>query len=144
MKIEEIRKNIEQDILIDSSALDVEALRLPQLHNKYLCILMDEKLILSKAESDFKILNKNKWLYYSGKMSQEQLEEMNWPVFDLHLLKTDLDKFIDSDNDIIQLYNKCLIQKEKVNYIEQVVKLISNKIWNIRAALDWIKFTQGV
>ncbi len=144
MKIEDIRKMIDLDTKINSGSLDTEATDIPQIHNKYLCLLMDEKLILSKIESDFKILNKNKWLYYSGKMSQEQLKELNWSVFDIHLLKTDLDRFIDSDSDIILLYNKCLIQKEKVNYIEQVVKLIANKIWNIRAALDWIKFTQGV
>lgn len=143
MKIEEIRNLIEQDSKIDSSALDIEALRLPQIHNKYLCLLMDEKLTLTKLDSDFKILNKNKWLYYSGKMSQEQLSNLNWTPFDLSLLRTDLDRFIDSDTDVILLYNRVLIQKEKVNYIEQVVKLISNKIWNIRAALDWIKFTQG-
>ena len=144
MKIDEIRKLIEQDTRINSSELDVEALKLPQIHNKYLCLLMDEKLLSSKLDSDFKILNKNKWLYSSGKMSQEQLDDLNWTPFDLNLLKTDLDRFIDSDEEVILLYNKCLIQKEKVNYIEQVVKLISNKIWNIRAALDWIKFTQGV
>ena len=28
-------------------------------------------------------------------------------------------------------------------YLESVVKVISNRQWNIRAALDWIKFTQG-
>lgn len=144
MKLEEIRKSIEQDIKIDSGSLDKESLILPQTHNKYLCLLMDEKLILTKFESDFKVLNKNKWLYYSGKLSQEELNTFGWSAFELSLLRTDLDKFIDSDTDIINLNNRCVIQKEKVNYLEQVVKLISNKIWNIRAALDWIKFTQGI
>ena len=36
MKIDEIRKLIEQDTRINSSELDVEALKLPQIHNKYL------------------------------------------------------------------------------------------------------------
>ena len=105
---------------------------------------MDEKLVLTKYESDLRILNKNKWLYYSGKMSQEQLKLLSWEVFELALLRTDVDRFIESDTDIIVLQNKCIMQREKVSYIEQVVKLIANKIWNIRAALDWIKFTQGV
>lgn len=144
MKITELREYVEKDIKIDSSSLDAEALKLPQIHNKYLCLLMDEKLILTKYESDLRILSKNKWLYYSGKMSQEELESLNWQPFELALLRTDLDRFIDSDSEMILLSNKCLSQKEKVNYLEQIVKLISNKIWNIRAALDWIKFTQGV
>ena len=77
-------------------------------------------------------------------MSQEQLNLLSWEVFELALLRTDVDRFIESDTDIIVLQNKCIMQREKVSYIEQVVKLIANKIWNIRAALDWIKFTQGV
>jgi hypothetical protein len=144
MRIEEIRKMIDADVKIDQSALNEEASRNPQLHNKYLCLYTDEKLVLAKLENDLRILLRDKWLYYSGKMSEEQLKDKGWEQFDLNLLKTDLDRFIHADNDVIQLESKCLMQREKVNYLEQVVKLISNKIWNIRAALDWIRFTQGI
>jgi len=144
MKIDEIREMVSIDSKINHGSLDTEALIIPQTHNKYLCIFMDEKLVLAKLESDLRIMNKNKWLYYSGKMSQEELKELQWEVFDLSLLRTDVDRFIYSDKEIITLQNKCLMQNEKVNYLEQVIKLISNKIWNIRAALDYIKFTQGI
>jgi len=77
-------------------------------------------------------------------MSEKELKDRNWETFELSLLKTDLDKFISSDTDIITLENKCTLQREKVYYLENSVKLISNKIWNIRAAIDWIKFTQGI
>lgn len=144
MNIDNIRKMIDIDVKIDSGSLDTEATKLPQIHNKYLCLLMDEKMILTKLDSDLKTLTKDKWLYYSGKMSEEQLTTLGWETFDLSLLRTDLDKFIDSDKDVILLQNKYILQKEKVNYLDGVVKLIANKIWNIRAALDWIKFTQGI
>jgi hypothetical protein len=144
MKLEDIRTMLNQDVLIDNSNLNHEATILPQLHNKYLCLLTDEKLLLSKLESELKILARDKWLYYSGKMSEQELKDRNWETFELSLLKTDLDRFITSDVDIINLENKCTLQKEKVYYLENSVKLISNKIWNIRAALDWIKFTQGI
>lgn len=144
MKLEDIRSMLDKDVLIDNSNLNTEATILPQLHNKYLCFLTDEKLILSKLESDLKILSRDKWLYYSGKMSEKELKDRNWETFELSLLKTDLDKFISSDTDIITLENKCTLQREKVYYLENSVKLISNKIWNIRAAIDWIKFTQGI
>lgn len=51
---------------------------------------MDEKLVLTKYESDLRILNKNKWLYYSGKMSQEQLKALSWEVFELVYLEPTL------------------------------------------------------
>jgi hypothetical protein len=104
---------------------------------------MDEKIILEKQESKLKILKRDKWLYYSGKMSEEELKKRNWEVFDLIILKQDLDRFIESDTEIIALSNAVFAQKEKVNYIESVVKIMSNKIWNIRSTIDWIKFTQG-
>ena len=104
---------------------------------------MDEKLISKKFESDLAVLKKNKWLYYSGKISEEQLTKLGWEAFDLSILRVDLDKFIESDSDVIHLHNKVDLQREKINYLENTVKSISNRIWNIRAAIDWVKFTQG-
>lgn len=143
MTINEIKIQAELDVSIDSNHLEDESIRIPQLHNKYLCILMDEKIILEKQESKLKILKRDKWLYYSGKMTEEELKKRNWEVFDLVILKQDLDRFIESDNEIIALSNAVFAQKEKVNYIESVVKIMSNKIWNIRSTIEWIKFTQG-
>jgi len=143
IKLSELKLMVEKDMNINPTDLDRESLNIPQLHNKYLMFLMDEKLVLKKYESDLKVLSKNKWLFYSGKMSQEQLDKLGWEPFDLALLRQDLDKFIDSDSEIIELANKFELQKEKVNYLENVIKIISNKAWNIRSAIDWIKFTQG-
>jgi hypothetical protein len=144
MNIDQIKIQAELDTAIDTNHLDDEASRIPQLHNKYLCILMDEKLILESMESKLKILKRDKWLYYSGKMSEDELKKKNWEPFDLNILKQDLDRFIESDTDVITLSNKIFLQDQKVNYIESVAKIISNKIWNIRSSIEWVKFTQGL
>jgi len=144
MNIEQIKAQAEIDTVIDTNHLDDEASRIPQIHNKYLCILMDEKLVLESFDSKLKILRRDKWLYYSGKLSQEELKQKGWEPFDLNILKQDIDRFIDSDIDIINLGNKVFLQKEKVNYVESVIKIISNKICNIRSSIEWIKFSQGL
>lgn len=144
MNIEQIKAQAEVDTTIDTNHLEDEASRIPQIHNKYLCILMDEKLVLESLDSKLKILRRDKWLYYSGKLSQDELKLKGWEPFDLNILKQDIDRFIDSDIDIINLGNKVFLQKEKVNYIESVIKIISNKIWNIRSSIEWIKFSQGL
>jgi hypothetical protein len=144
MNIDQIKAQAELDTIINPSNLDEESIKIPQIHNKYLCMLMDEKIILEALESKLKLLRRDKWLYYSGKMSQEELKQKGWQPFDLNILKQEVDRFIDSDIDVINLSNKVFVQKEKVNYIESVIKIISNKIWNIRANIDWIKFTQGI
>ena len=104
----------------------------------------DEKLILQKMESDLAILKKNKWLYYTGKLSKEELDTYGWEPFDLNILKTDIDKFLSSDEDLILLQHRVTLQKEKVNYLENIIKIINNRQWYIRSAIDWIKFTQGI
>lgn len=143
MNIDDIRQIVRKDMVMDETALDIESMKTPQLHNKYLIIFTDEKLILGKLKSDFNVLRKNKWLYYTGKLSQEQLDDFGWDTFDLNILKSDIDKFLDSDDDIITLANRILLQQEKVNYLESVIKLINNRQWNIRSAIDWLKFTNG-
>lgn len=144
MTLDQIKAQAEIDTVIDVNHLEEESTKVPQIHNKYLCILMDEKLLLEALESKLKVLKRDKWLYYSGKMSDEELKKKGWEQFDLTVLKQDLDRFIDSDHEVINLSNKLFLQKEKVNYIEGVVKIISGKMWNIRSAIEWIKFTQGV
>lgn len=144
MNIEQIKAQAELDTIIDTNHLEDEASKIPQIHNKYLCMLMDEKLIHENLESKLKILRRDKWLYYSGKMSEDELKKKGWEPFDLNILKQDLDRFIDSDMEVITLSNKVFLQKEKINYIEGVTKIISNKIWNIRSSIEWIKFTQGI
>lgn len=143
MTLDELRAMIKRDLTMDQTELDIESMKTPQLHNKYLILYMDEKLILGKYESDLNILKKEKWLYYTGKMSQEELDERNWEPFDLVILKTDIDKFLNSDEDIIKISNKILFQREKVNYLENVVKIVNNRQWSIRSVIDWLKFTNG-
>ena len=143
MTFDELQQLAEKDLKIDNLQLDIESLKTPQLHNKYLNFLLDEKLILAKIESEFRIHRKIKWLYYTGKMSMEELEEREWEPFALNILKQDLDKFIDSDDEIVVLSNKVEYQKEKVEYLKSVVKTMSDRQWYIRSAIDWIKFTNG-
>ena len=143
MNLSDLYEMVQSDLSIDKTELDTESLKTPQLHNKYLIMHSQEKLKLEQLLSERKIKRKDKWLYYTGKMSEEQLRFHGWEPFDLTILKTDVDRFIESDTDIIRLSAKITLQEEAVNYLESVVKLISNRQWNIRAALDWIKFTQG-
>lgn len=139
----ELYDMVTQDLEFDKTELDTESLKTPQLHNKYLILFSQEKLKLEQVLSEKKISRRDKWLYYTGKMSEEELKEKGWESCNLVILKTDVDRFIDSDIDIIKLEARVTLQREMVNYIENVIKIISNRQWNIRSALDWIKFTQG-
>ena len=107
-------------------------------------ILNDEKLLQFKYENDLNQLRKYKWLHYTGKLSEEQLKELDWEPFELSILKQDIDKFMSADDDIIELKSKLEFQRRKVDYLESIIKMINNRQWLIREAIDWIKFTNGV
>lgn len=144
MNLDELKQMVSEDIKIDQTELDRESANTPQLHNKYLTFFMDERLKLQKLEREASALRRYKWLYYTGRMSKEELEQFGWEPFELNVLKTEADDLIESDSDWLKLQEKLSFQKEKVNYLEGVVKIINNRQWQIRAMIDWIKFTQGV
>jgi hypothetical protein len=144
MRLEDIRKMVQEDSAINDTELDLESLKLPQLHNKYLNIYHDEKLFLLKVEGDLKRAIRIKWEYYTGKLDKDTLDELGLEPFPLKILKQDLDKYLESDDDIMKLNYKYHYQKEKVDYLESVLKEITNRHWKIRNAIEWRKFISGV
>lgn len=144
MNLDELKNMIKKDLEIDQTALDAESSRTPQIHNKYLIMYMDEKLKLKRMENELAVLRRNKWLYYTGRMSKEELDQHGWEPFELNILKNEADQMIESDSDYIKASEKVNFQQEKVNYLEDVVKIVNNRQWQIRSIIDWLKFTQGV
>tara|TARA_B100000131_G_scaffold295668_1_gene312865 strand:- start:439 stop:882 length:444 start_codon:yes stop_codon:yes gene_type:complete len=146
MNLEEIQKLWSSDCILDDIQLDLEAKKIPELHNKYFKIFSDEKLKLVKLESRKKEILKVKWLYYTGKIDKESLERMGWEPFELDIKtrnKIDLDRFMDSDRDYLDIHEKIEIQKEKINYLESIVKSLNTRGFLIKNIIDWRKFTSG-
>ena len=132
-----------QDCEIDETQLDAESLRLPQLHNKYLNIYFDTKLILERKQNEFNKLRRLKWEYYTGKMDAEVLEHMGWEPFDLKILKQDIAIYMDGDDDLITLQEQVRYYKEICAYLDATVKEVTYRHNKIRNAIDWKKFLGG-
>jgi hypothetical protein len=143
MNFDELKQQIQEDLKIDSTELAIESVNTPQIHNKYLLLLKKYKEDLAEDERTLRMLKKYKWLYYTGKIADEELKKFKWEPFQLNILKTDIDKFMDADDDIIKLERQITEKKELVNYLDGVVKIVANRQWNIRSAIEWIKFSHG-
>ncbi len=144
MNLNDLKAMVADDIIMDDTELDIESLKTPQLHNKYLNFFHDEKLIYVKQEEEYKKLYRLKWEYYTGKMDQDSLDKLEWEPFQLNILKADIEKYLSSDEDLSLIRLRLSYTKEKVDYLESVIKIISNRQWNIRSAIDWRKFLNGV
>ena len=140
MTLEELQEQVDKDLKINESELDLESLKTPQLHNKYLKHYNNFKLLLTRAESDYKILKRVKWEYYTGKASPEVYKQK---PFNLKIMKSDLDKYLDSDEDLIKSKQKIEYLETVVNYLDRTLKTISSRDWQIRNSIEWRKFTSG-
>ena len=143
MKFEEIQKLWTSDCPIDETELAQESVKIPQLHNKYLIFYSNEKLRFKTQRFEHSKLVKLKKEYYGGKMSQEELEAIDWEPFQHKLLKADVEQYVDADDNVIESKKILALQEEKVDYLEAIVKGLSTRGYLIKNAIDWKRFTEG-
>ena len=92
-----------EDCQINNNKLDESSSQSPVLHAKYLRLLSEGKLMLKRTEREQKILSKDKWLYYNGKMDQVTLEGKGWdpdPFDGLKVMKGEMEHYYNADPEI--------------------------------------------
>lgn len=143
MELEKIESMWLIDSKVDRTDLATESLKISELHNKYYKIFTREKLLHKKMQSDLSVLKKTKWEYYNGKISPEELREIGWDSFDKRILKSDVDIYLQSDKDLVQANLNISYQIEKVEFLQSILESLKQRTWNIRNAIEFIKFSQG-
>ena len=140
MDLEKLQEMADKDLAINNTELDLESLKTPQLHNKYMKHYTKFKLMLTKAETDYNQLKKDKWEYYTGKSDASVYAQK---PFDLKILRTDIDKYIEADEELIRGKQKCEYLSTCVDYLDKTIRQISNRTFTIKNAIDWQRFTSG-
>ena len=145
-KLSDIQEMWKKDCLIDDIELDASSLQVPILHAKYSEILSNQKLIQIRYENQLKDLQKDKWLWYTGKLSQEEIQEKNWdydPFNGLTILKSDYDKFFGADRDIQKAIEKMEYCKIVVEYLQDIVSQLTWRHQTIKNIIEWRRFMAG-
>jgi hypothetical protein len=117
-----------EDCQISNTKLDDSSRLTPILHAKYLRLLSEAKLTLKTVERNQKILLKDKWLYYNGKMDQQQIIDKGWnpdPFDGLRVLKGEMDHYYNSDPEI-------QTSEEKIEYWKTVISTLSEILENVK------------
>ena len=144
MKLSEIQQNWIDDSKINELELGREAVKVPTLHSKYLVILSNTKLQLRKAESDYYRLRQLKFRYYRGELTQKELEDNEWLQWQGNKpLKNEMDEFMQCDEDLNNLLDKAEYFKTVIYTLEQILKSVNSRTWDIKSAIEWNKFTNG-
>ena len=144
MKLGEIQTEWKNDSKINQLELGDEAVRTPTLHAKYLTVLSNVKLQLRKAESDYNNMRRLKYRYYRGELTQSELEKLNLEQYmGTKPLKNEMEEFMSCDVDLNMLTDKIEYYKTVVYTLEQILRSINSRTWDIKSAIEWNKFTNG-
>ena len=141
MNLETLQEMWKKDSVIDGDLYCEESTKIPQLHMKYMEFHNTFSLMKKEKELDMKRLIKEKWLYYKGKAPSSVYKEM---PFDFKLTtKEEINMFIESDDDIIKLQYRIDYIEQTLLYLDSVLRMINNRNFQIKNAIDWEKFKNG-
>ena len=140
MTFDELTQLAEKDLKINDTELDLESLKTPALHNKYSKFHNQYINLLKKTEQDRDRLLREKWEYYTGKSDPSVYQAK---PFNLKILKQDVDKYIESDDEWIKANQKVKYLETIVDFLDRTLRQISNRTFTIKNAIDWRKFTSG-
>ena len=140
MNLDEIQTLWEEDSKIDEDELHTESTKIPSLHAKYYKILNNILLLKKIEENKFKQLKKEKWQYYTGKADPEVY--IDKPL-DHKVLRQDVDKYMDADEDLIKICSKIDYYQVMLNYLDSILKTINNRTYQIKNSIEWQQFIRG-
>jgi hypothetical protein len=147
MRLEDIHTMWAKDAVIDEMNLDTASMDTAKLHAKYLELLSNTKLQLRRLDNEFKILLKDKWLYYEGKLTKEEMDARKWdydPFKGMSKpLKTNMDYYYDADEHIQLLQSKIEYHKATKEVLEEIINNLKWRHSSIKNAIDWRRFTSG-
>lgn len=144
--LDDVLAEWEKDSQLPRNNLDETSRQTPSLHSKYLTALSRTKLRLKKAEMDQKTLLKQKWLWYNGKMSKDEIDKLGWdydPLDGLKVMKGDMDHYYDSDKEIQESELKIQYLKTMIDTLNEIVTNLNWRHQTISNMIKWKVFESG-
>lgn len=140
MKLEDIMEEVEKYLRIDETNLAKESLETPKVYGNVLRIRSHESMVLQKYKFQLKKMYNDKKEYYLGRSDPEVYKKK---PFDLKILKSEVDSYIEADDEINDLTLKIEVQNEKIHYLDNALKQIGNRGFLIKNALDYQRMMNG-
>lgn len=133
-----------KDSSVDETELGREATRISKLHSTYLKILSLNSVRVKKIENDYKKMRSVRSRYFDGKLTEEELKEYGWEQYPYnHRLNSQKENLLEGDSVLVDILSKKVYHEEIVNFCTAVLKELNNRTWQVKAAIDWHRFTQG-
>ena len=141
MNLEKIQEMWEKDSTIDPDNLHDESLKIPQLHSKYYTVYNTITLLREKARTNYNTIRLERYNYYTGKADPEVYEKDPFPykVRD----KDAIQRHMEADERLTAADLKIRYYDTMLKFLEEIIKVISNRTFQIKNAIEWHRFQSG-
>ena len=141
MNLEQIQEMWEKDARIDPDNLHDESLKIPQLHSKYYTIYNTITLLREKARESYNRIRLERHNYYTGKAPAETYVEEPFPYKVRE--KDAIQRHMDADEKMSAINMKIKYYDVILKFLEEIIRNVSNRTYQIKNAIEWQQFQSG-
>ena len=140
--LDSIQSMWQSDSKIDPDNLHTESLNIPVLHAKYYEMYNTVMLLRKKAEQQRKNIRHERYQYFAGKADPEVYIQNPFPkkIRD----KDTMQKYLDADEKLSNCSLKIDYYDTMLNYLEEILKQVSNRTYQIKNSIDFMRFSSGL
>ena len=141
MNLEQIQEMWEKDSKIDPDNLHDESLKIPQLHSKYYTLYNTITLLREKARESYAKVKLERYNYYTGKATAEVYAEEPFPYKVRE--KDAIQRHLEADDKMNKIDMKIKYYDVMLKFLEEIIRNISGRTYQIKNAIEWNKFQAG-
>tara|TARA_B100001996_G_scaffold347254_1_gene304671 strand:+ start:594 stop:1025 length:432 start_codon:yes stop_codon:yes gene_type:complete len=141
MDLDKIQDMWRNDSVIDPDNLHDESLKIPQLHSKYYTVYNTITLLREKAKDSYNRVRLERYNYYTGKADPAVYEEEPFPYKVRE--KDAIQRHLEADERLTRLDLKIRYYDATLKFLEEIIRTISNRTFQIKNAIEWHKFQSG-
>jgi len=141
MNLEQIQEMWEKDSHIDPDNLHDESLKIPQLHSKYYTLYNTITLLRERAREQYSKVRLERYNYYTGKAPAEVYVEEPFPYKVRE--KDAIQRHLEADDKMNKVDMKIKYYDIMLKFLEEVIRAVSNRTYQIKNAIEWNKFQAG-
>jgi hypothetical protein len=139
--LDKIQEMWERDAVIDPDNLHDESLKIPQLHSKYYTLYNTITLLREKARDTYSKVKLERYNYYTGKAPAEVYVEEPFPYKVRE--KDAIQRYLEADERLNTIDLKIRYYDVQLKFLEEIIKTVANRTFQIKNAIEWQKFQAG-
>lgn len=142
ISLDDIQSMWKEDSQINIDDLHNESLKVSFLHSKYYELYNNFSLLRKRAETQYKQKKLERYNFYAGKADPDIYREEPFPykVRD----KEGMQRHIDADAHLSEMFMKIEYYDTILKYLEEIIKMISNRTYQIKNSIDFLRFQSGM